>query len=186
MDAPFDRQNTFSSRPFGTPGRKRCKESIFALAGQALLRKNCLNSALSHFVLCASLRLHPLSLPTGHGGLRRLAPHMSLLRIILGGAAFPGPTGPLLSENSPPDCFPGLRNPSKPPKMLITQYSLLCNRFEKPILLTSFAAGVYEQYCLVLKSLNVVRPIKPAAGFPAADHIAVMKDYFFPRGALQS
>ena len=45
IDTPFDRQNTFSSRPFGTPGRKRCKESIFALAGQALLRKNAPRTA---------------------------------------------------------------------------------------------------------------------------------------------
>ena len=87
MDAPFDQQNTFSSRTY-------------------------LNSALSRFALCASLRLHPPSSPTGRGGLRRpggkgarkafllsqgklcfakmlLAPHMSLLRIILGGAAAP-------------------------------------------------------------------------------------------------
>ncbi|MBQ4435155.1 MAG: hypothetical protein II879_03590, partial [Clostridia bacterium] len=85
MDTPFDRQNTFSSRTY-------------------------LNSALSRFALCASLRLHPPSSPTGRGGLRRpggkgarkafllsqgklcfakmlLAPRMSLLRIILGGAA---------------------------------------------------------------------------------------------------
>ncbi len=46
MDTPFDRQNTFSSRPY-------------------------LNSALSRFALCASLRLHPPSSPTGRGGLRR-------------------------------------------------------------------------------------------------------------------
>ena len=38
-------RNAFSSRPFGTPGRKRRKESIFALAGHALLRKNAPRSA---------------------------------------------------------------------------------------------------------------------------------------------
>ncbi len=37
--------NAFSSRPCGTPGRKRRKESIFALAGQALLRKNAPRTA---------------------------------------------------------------------------------------------------------------------------------------------
>ena len=38
-------RNAFSSRPCGTPGRKRRKESIFALAGHALLRKNAPRSA---------------------------------------------------------------------------------------------------------------------------------------------
>ena len=38
-------KNTFSSRTYGAPGRKRCKESIFALAGQALLRKNAPRTA---------------------------------------------------------------------------------------------------------------------------------------------
>ena len=38
-------RNAFSSRPCGTPGRKRRKESIFALAGHALLRKNAPRTA---------------------------------------------------------------------------------------------------------------------------------------------
>ena len=53
-------RNAFSSRPCGTPGRKRRKESIFALAGHALLRKNAPRAA-----------------------------QVALLRITLGGAAAP-------------------------------------------------------------------------------------------------
>ncbi len=57
-----------------------------------------------------------------------------MLQITLGGAAFPGSTGPLLSENSPPDCFPGLRNPSKPPGVFWLPDILCCTIYlEKTI-----------------------------------------------------
>jgi len=34
------RKTVFAEIPAGISGRKNCKEAIFALAGQALLRKN--------------------------------------------------------------------------------------------------------------------------------------------------